>query len=53
MSKLTGVPAQLLELVSVTDNALRYKPGAPPQSIVIEFEPCPVCKTPPPLVIVH
>ena len=53
ISNNTGVPGQLVALVSITSTALGYKPDTPPQSTVIEFEPCPVCSIPPPPVIVQ
>ena len=53
MSKSTGVPGQLFTFVSITSTAFGYSPEVPPQSTVIEFVPWPVCKAPPPPVIVH
>ena len=52
-SNNTGTPGQPFAFDSVTSTAFGYKPEIPPQSTVIELVPCPVCKTPPPPVIVH
>jgi len=52
-SNRTGVPGQPAALDSIISIAFGYNPETPPQFTVIELEPCPVCKAPPPPVTIQ